>query len=215
MQISWSKNRIPWMMAGARVALGPLLAAGARCNWSGTALATMVAAALVSDIYDGILARRWHCDTAALRLFDSMADTFFYLCTGIALWMARPEVFPSNGNLIAALVAAELLRFGFDYAKFGKLGSYHSWMAKSWDLVLATTVMLAFASRIGHSLLAVALLMGIACNVENLAMSLILPECTRDVLTLRVAWKLRKAGTLGRSVLQRSQSEPPRLSMLS
>ncbi|MGC2636685.1 MAG: hypothetical protein WA294_05880 [Acidobacteriaceae bacterium] len=68
MQISWSKTRIPWMMAGARVELGPLIAAGAQCNWSGTALAAMVAGALVSDIFDGILARRWRCDTAALRL---------------------------------------------------------------------------------------------------------------------------------------------------
>lgn len=68
MQISWSKTRIPCMMGGARGALGPLVAAGAQCNWSGPALAAMVAAALVSDIFDGILARRWRCGTAALRL---------------------------------------------------------------------------------------------------------------------------------------------------
>lgn len=214
MQISRSKPRIPWMMAGARVALGPLVAAGAECNWSGTALAAMVAAALVSDIYDGILARRWRCDTAALRLFDSMADTFFYLCTGVALWIARPDVFRSNAKLVAALLAAELLRFAFDFVKFGKPGSYHSWMAKSWGLVLATVVMLTFATRFGHSFLAVALLMGIACNLENLAMSLILREWTRDVLTLRMAWKLQQAGLGGSSGLRASQSGAAGLSML-
>lgn len=215
MQISWSKTRIPWMMAAARVALGPLVAAGARCNWSGTALAAMVAAALISDIYDGILARRWRCDTAAIRLFDSMADTFFYLCTGVALWTARPEVFRSNAKLVAALLAAELLRFAFDFGKFGKPGSYHSWMAKSWGLVLATAVMLTLATRFGHSLLAAALLMGIACNLENLAMSLILREWTRDVLTLRMAWQLRQAGTCGGPGLRANQSGAAGLSLLS
>ena len=193
MQISWSKTTIPWMMAGARVALGPLVAAGARCNWSGTALAAMVAAALLSDIYDGVLARRWRCDTAALRLFDSMADTIFYLCTGIALWIAHPEAMRPIAPIIVALVAAELLRFGFDFVKFGKPGSYHSWMAKSWGLVLAATVMLTFATRFGHAWLGLALLMGIACNLENLAMSLILSQWTRDVLTLRMAWQIRQA----------------------
>jgi TonB family protein len=44
---------------------GPVLIAGAVCSWNGFALAGIVIAALVSDIWDGVLARRWRCDTAA------------------------------------------------------------------------------------------------------------------------------------------------------
>src|ERR1700735_754604 len=99
MQFLMRRQQLPWALAGARVALGPLLIAGAECNWSGVALAAMVLGAVVSDIFDGVLARRWHCDSAAVRLFDTIADTFFYLCAGAALWMARPDIFRKNGVL--------------------------------------------------------------------------------------------------------------------
>ena len=39
----------------------------------------MIAAGFLSDVYDGILARRWGTETAALRVADSAADTVFYL----------------------------------------------------------------------------------------------------------------------------------------
>jgi hypothetical protein len=42
-----------------------MVAGSAAYSWNGFALAGIVIAALVSDIiYDGILTRRWHCDTA-------------------------------------------------------------------------------------------------------------------------------------------------------
>src|SRR5580658_7147584 len=90
---------IPWAMAAGRAALGPVLIAGAMCAWNPVTLAAMVVAAMVSDIFDGVLARRWGSDTAGVRLFDSMADTVFYLCVGAALWLTRPEVLRRNGLL--------------------------------------------------------------------------------------------------------------------
>jgi hypothetical protein len=64
MRIKVKKELIPWAMAFGRVGLGPVPIGGAVDSWNGFALAGIVIAALVSDIYDGILARRWHCDTA-------------------------------------------------------------------------------------------------------------------------------------------------------
>jgi CDP-diacylglycerol--glycerol-3-phosphate 3-phosphatidyltransferase len=80
MAINFRREQIPWMMAAGRAALGPVLIAGEACGWNGLALASMVLTALQSDIFDGVLARRWGCDTGGVRLFDSMADTVFYLC---------------------------------------------------------------------------------------------------------------------------------------
>jgi CDP-diacylglycerol--glycerol-3-phosphate 3-phosphatidyltransferase len=92
MRIKLKRELIPWAMAVGRMGLGPVLIAGAVCSWNGFALAGMVIAALVSDIYDGVLARRWRCDTAAVRLFDSMADGVFYLCTAAVLWVYQPQM---------------------------------------------------------------------------------------------------------------------------
>ena len=90
---SWTtKERIPWLMAGARALLGPVMILGERARWNGVTLAALVVAALLSDIFDGVLARRWKCDTAGVRLFDSMADIVFYAGCAVALWMRHPGI---------------------------------------------------------------------------------------------------------------------------
>jgi phosphatidylglycerophosphate synthase len=186
-----SKERVPWAMAAGRAALGPVLIAGARCSWNPLALAGIVVAALVSDIFDGVLARRWGCDTAGVRLFDSMADAVFYLCVAVALWVGRPEVLRSNGVLLSALLGLEAARIAFELVKFGKAASYHSYLAKTWGLVMAVAVIAVFASGRGNGLVPVALGLGIACNLEGLAMSLVLQVWRRDVKWLGAAWRIR------------------------
>jgi len=160
------KQSIPWAMAAARVLLGPVLVVGERCGWSSFSLASIVVTALLSDIFDGILARRWCCDTAAVRLFDSMADTAFYLCAAAALWMARPRVWQDNSILLVTLLSLEALRFGVDFIRFGKPASYHSWLAKSWGQVMALAIIATFGSSHASRLLPLALWLGIATDAE-------------------------------------------------
>ena len=185
------KQQIPWMMAAVRAALGPVVILGQACRWNGVVLAAMIVVALLSDIFDGVLARRWKCDTAAVRLFDSMADTVFYLGVGIALWLRDPRLFRSEWQLFVVLLVAEALNFTLAIAKFGKPASYHSYLAKTWGLVLAAAVVVEFATGHASSLIAVALWLGIVCNLEGLVMSLVLPDWVNDVKTLAMAWRVR------------------------
>jgi phosphatidylglycerophosphate synthase len=191
MQITLRKKNIPWLLAATRALLGPIVILGQLSHWSGLTLATLIVAALLSDIFDGILARRWHCDTPAVRLFDSMADTVFYLGVAVALWLRNPQLWRTHWVLLAAVLALEALRFLFEIAKFGKPASYHSYLAKTWGLVLAIAVVAEFATNHATPLIAAALLLGIVCNLEGLAMSLVLPDWMNDVMTLRAAWRLR------------------------
>jgi hypothetical protein len=93
---------------------------------------------------------------------------------------------------LVALLGFEAFRYGFDFWKFGKVASYHSYMAKAWGLLLALAVvgMLSFGG-LGW-LLWVAIVFGIVVNAEGLAMSLMLPRWKNDVKTLGRAWDLRK-----------------------
>lgn len=193
-KINFGKQQIPWAMAAARAVLGPVLIAGDRCGWNGAVLAGLVMSALVSDIFDGVLARRWKCDTAAVRLFDSMADTVFYLCVAVAVWIGQPQVLRANAGLLGAVLGLEAMRFSFDFAKFGKPASYHSYLAKAWGLVMAAavvTVLASHGSATAGRMLSLALMLGIASNMEGLAMSALLPVWCRDVKTLGAARLLR------------------------
>ena len=192
MRMQLRKKHIPWMMATGRALLGPVLVIGEKCRWSGLALAALIVTALLSDIFDGILARRWNCDTAAVRLFDSMADTFFYACVLLAMWTGIPAMWTVHEKGIVALLAMEAINHGLGLAKFRKPPSYHSYIAKTFGLVLATATVTVFATGHADTLLTMALALGVASNVEGVAMSLLLPVWRRDVKTLAIAWRLRQ-----------------------
>ena len=184
---------IPWLLILLRVLLCPLILLGASHRWSGVWLATIVFVALVSDIYDGVLARRPGNETPALRVSDSIADTIFYLGVAGALWILVPEVLRSNRYWFILLFGLEGFRYVFDLLKYRKTASYHSYLAKLWGIVLAVTMIGVFAFSGSEFLVRTALGIGIAVNVEGLAMSLMLPRWKNDVKTLRAAWRLRKS----------------------
>jgi len=201
-----TKQRIPWLMAGARAALGPVLMMGQAYRWNGIALAVLIFTALLSDIFDGVLARRWHCDTPAVRLFDSMADTVFYIGVAVALSLGQPQLWRAHETLLCGLLALEVLRFTVDLLKFGKPSSYHSYLAKTWGLFLAAAVIAAFAvgassPRLCGALLSAALGLGMLCDLEGLAMSALLPVWRNDVKTMRAAWRLRRTMRAGNRAL--------------
>src|SRR5580698_3387112 len=207
-----SKHQIPSLMAAARAALGAVIVIGERAGWSGLTLATMVVTALLSDIYDGVLARRWKCDTAAVRLFDSMADNVFYVGAAVALWMRQPQLMRSFEAPIGIVLGIEVFKFVFDFVKFGKPSSYHSYLAKTWGLVLATTVVMSFAMH-RNAVLQIAwwasLALGVIACLEGFAMSLILPEWRHDLKTLARALAAR------RQILLYRRRDAQRLARLS
>jgi phosphatidylglycerophosphate synthase len=186
------KAAIPWTMVALRALLCPLILWGAHAGWAGPWLAMIVLVALVDDIFDGILARHWGTDTSALRLSDSVADTILYLGVLAALWMRKPEVLRSNRFLFAAVLSLEASRYIFDFWKFGKAASYHSYIAKAWSLLLSAAMVGVFAIDGLRFLVPVALVWGIFVNLEGLTMSLLLPRWKNDVKTLPAAWRLRK-----------------------
>src|SRR5260370_40865173 len=74
------KWKIPSALVAFRIVLGPALVLISLQTRSGPLLAGGVVLALLSDIFDGVLARRWHVDSARLRVADTLADPIFYCC---------------------------------------------------------------------------------------------------------------------------------------
>ena len=160
---------------------------------SGTLLAAAVAYGLISDIYDGVLTRRWNTATPSLRVSDSLADTVFYIGVTVTVWLRVPQAILGNKFLLGSLIAFELLRHVFDLFKFRRMASYHSYLAKAWGLLLALAVMLLFVTGNSGMVIKAALWTGIVCNAEGLLMSLLLAKWHHDVRHLWAARELAKA----------------------
>ena len=173
-------------------------------------LGLLIMAGLVDDIYDGILSRRWGTDTNALRIADSAADTVFYLCILAAIIDLDWLVLRDRMVLVAALLGLEVTRWVFDWIKFRRMASYHSYTSKLWSILLAIAVVALLCFHRAFWLVTLALSWGIWCDLEGLAMSILLPVWTRDVKNLAVAWSLRQQIKASTEVTENQTSLPSR-----
>lgn len=181
----------PASLVSFRAALGPGCIVMSLLRSSGLVLAACIVLALLSDIFDGVLARRWHIDTENLRRWDTRADTLFYACVLVVVFLRYPAALERRWLLIAGLLTAELATHVLSVVKFGRHASYHSLLAKIWGLLLAASMIALLGFGVDNWLLDLALAWGILCNLQGLAMTLLLPVWQRDVLTLFHALQLR------------------------
>jgi CDP-diacylglycerol--glycerol-3-phosphate 3-phosphatidyltransferase len=157
----------------------------------GRLLGSGVIVATLTDICDGVVARRFGVASAALRRFDSVADTVFYAGTGVALWLRHSDMLRQRGVLIVAFVVMQVGGHLFDVWKFGRDTSYHTWSGRTFGAVLCIATTLVFWTGHGGAWLTTALVIGLIAHVDAFAISMILPEWHHDVNTIRNAMRLR------------------------
>jgi CDP-diacylglycerol--glycerol-3-phosphate 3-phosphatidyltransferase len=188
------KPELPALLVSFRAALGPGMIAVALLRGRGMMLGIAIALALLSDIFDGVLARRWGVDTERLRRWDTRVDIFFYLCVLIVVLLLFPTAIYRRWLLLAAVITAELIQQVFAAVKYGRHASYHSILAKIWGLLLAAAAiaLLGFGINEDNRLLDLALGWGILCNLQGLIMTLVLPAWHRDVPSIFYALRLRR-----------------------
>ena len=146
---------------------------------------------LVSDIFDGIIARRLNISTQRLRRMDSNADQFFFISVAIATYIQCPAFFNSNYILIGILLATEGLTYVISFLKFKKEIATHSIGAKLWTLVLVATLIDIILHCQSPYLFMFCFWIGMITRVEIIAIILTLKTWTNDVPTISHAWQLR------------------------
>jgi phosphatidylglycerophosphate synthase len=150
-------------------------------------------AAFVSDIFDGILARRLGVASASLRRLDSLADSLFYGAATLAVWHLDPAAITGRWRPLALLVALELARYAFDFIKFRREASYHMWSSKAWGIALFAGFFSLLALGSDNVLVDLAVFLGIASDLEGLAISAVLSRWRSDVPSLMHALRSRDA----------------------
>lgn len=151
--------------------------------------------ALVSDIYDGRIARHYGVATEALRRYDSVCDTIFYLAVAVSAWIVERAALVAVAKLLIPIAVLEVVRYGFDFLKFRREASYHMWSAKLWGLFLAFSSCALLGWGLGGLLLKTTLIVGIVSDLEGLAISMVLPRWAHDVPTIFHALRLREEAT--------------------
>jgi phosphatidylglycerophosphate synthase len=183
--------RIPLALTLLRASLAPVMVLLAFAWPVPAAFGGCLAAAFLSDLFDGIIARRLGVATPGLRRLDSLADSIFYVAALFAAWHLYPSVLRDHAVALVALGALEAVRYVVDLRKFGKEASYHMWSSKLWGLALFAGffALLVFGQQ--RFFVAAAIWVGIVADLEGLAISWTLSEWRTDVPTIWHARRLR------------------------
>jgi phosphatidylglycerophosphate synthase len=184
-------------LTALRLTLGPVLVVLVYAGVAGAPAVLVCLAALGSDYFDGVLARRFGLDRAAVRRFDSATDTIFFFCAAWAAWHLHADLLRAYLPLAWAVVALEVARYAFDLVKFRREAAYHAWSAKAWGLVLFAALIVLLGWGRAAPLVPLALALGIVADLEGLAISAVLPVWTHDVRSLWHAWRMAREPRAG------------------
>lgn len=147
---------------------------------------------LISDILDGIIARKQNMSSEKLRRMDSQTDMIFWLSIGFATWILFPKLISDNSVLIWTIVGMEIACYVISLIKFKKETCTHAFLSKLWGL----TLLVAFTSLIGFNHagipFAMAFIMGLISQLEIILIILILPKWSHDVPSAYHAYLIRK-----------------------
>ncbi|WP_316800071.1 CDP-alcohol phosphatidyltransferase family protein [Pedobacter frigidisoli] len=156
---------------------------------------------LLTDVFDGIIARKLNISSEKLRRLDSGVDQVFFISVAIATYIQCPDFFKNNVLKLSILIGAEVLTYVVSYIKFKKEIATHSIGAKIWTLFLFACLVEIMAHCQSGVLFELCFWIGLLTRIEIIGMVLVLKKWTNDVPTIYHAIKLRSGKEIRRNKL--------------
>lgn len=194
---------IPYILIATRFLFAPIIFALAYFNGekSRFVILSLMFVGLLTDIFDGIIARKVGVSSEKLRRLDSQVDLVFWLSLGFAAYFINPEVIKNHWQSIAIIFIMEALCYIISIVKFKKETCTHAWLSKLWGLSL----LIAFTYLIGFQQAGWAfylmIILGIISHIDVILIILILPKWQYDVPSCYHAWNIRKGKQRKKSTL--------------
>ena len=164
-----------------RLLLGPIALACAFAGVTRSVYLPILIAATLSDIFDGILARKLGVATPALRRYDSITDIIYYLLILVAAWVLCKPVIARNLWLIGLMLLSETSCILICLIRFRKFPATHSYLAKFYGLCLLGCLIALLVFNAGNWAIVVLAVVALVTNTEITAMHLIAGSAPVDV----------------------------------
>lgn len=188
------KAKIPITLIFSRLIIGFIIIAlsAARVdNYKAIAI-ILLTFGLLTDIFDGIIARQLNISTQKLRRLDSSIDQVFFISFAVATYIQCPDFFKANSLKLTILFGFEAFTYVISFIKFKKEIATHSIGAKIWTLLLFATLIQIILECQSILLFNICFWIGLLTRLEIIAIILILKKWTNDVPTFYHSMKLRQ-----------------------
>ncbi|OQP61798.1 CDP-alcohol phosphatidyltransferase [Niastella vici] len=196
-------NKIPITLIYTRLLLGVciLLLSIVQIDHYNVIAVVLFATGLLTDIFDGIIARRLNVSSPQLRRMDSTIDQVFFIMVAIATYIQCREFFYNNAVKLAILLGTEALTYVVSFIKFKKEVATHAIASKVWTLILFATLIQIMVACKAPALFQWCFYVGMLSRLEIIAILLFLREWTNDVPSVYHAILLRKGKAIKRHKL--------------
>lgn len=193
------KNKIPAALIWFRLLAGILIALLAYTDAPRWWIVLLMTAGLLSDIFDGIIARRLNISTQTLRRLDSSVDQVFWLCILAATYLLAPAFYWENKVSIIVLLCAEALCYLICYLRFRKEVATHAIASKIWTLILFATLVDIVLNGTSHFWFQLCFYAGMITRLEVILILAIIRQWTNDVPSVYHAILLRNGKPIKRN----------------
>lgn len=196
-------SKIPIILIYSRLVIGLLLVGLSYYHVPryGPMAVGLLVVGVLTDVFDGIVARQLGVSTQRLRRLDSTIDQVFWLLVVLATYLACPGFFSENGWQLAALLALEALTYVVSFLKFKKEVATHSFAAKAWALVSFVALVQVSLSCQAGWVFQLCLVVGVLSRLEIIGILLTLKSWANDVPTIYHALRLRRGKEIKRHKL--------------
>lgn len=195
------KSKIPSILIFSRLIIGFIIISLSLLKIENYQIITVIllSIGLLTDIFDGIIARHLNVSTQKLRRLDSTVDQIFFISVGVAVYIMCPKFFEANAFKIIILVGGEALIYLVSFLKFRKEVATHSIGAKIWTLLLFGTLVQVILQCQSVVLFTLCFWVGLLTRAEIIAILFILKTWTNDVPSVFHSIQLRNGKTIKKS----------------
>ncbi len=144
-------------------------------------ISVLLIVAILTDIFDGILARKFKCDSIHLRQLDSKVDIVFWLALMYVLLVVRANFMHDHAIELFILLTSEVLIQLFGYFKFNSSLALHTYAAKIWALLLTITVLQLLLGSTNQILFYIMFIWGMIAQTEVILIVFKMKEFKVDV----------------------------------
>lgn len=185
-------QRIPFLLIYSRILIGLLIGILAiyRIDNYPIWIVVLMSLGLLSDIADGIVARKLNVSSENLRVWDSNVDQFFWLITISSIFYLNIEFVKENILWISIVLLLELMAYLISYIKFKKPIATHSILSKLWTLTLLWFLVDLTLHASSRSPFFICIALGILSRLEINLIILRLKKWTTDVPSIFVVSKI-------------------------
>ncbi len=179
---------LPFILVYSRILLGILIGVLSYFKIASYSIwiPSLMLIGLLTDVFDGIIARKYDVATKNLRVWDSNVDTFFWSIVIISIFYLNTTFFMNFRFPIFFVIILQISNYLLSYFRFQKPIATHSILAKIWTLSLLIFLIDLCINSEAYWSFILCIFLGIISRIEIALIILKLKKWTTDVPSIFV-----------------------------